>query len=497
MKFVQNFPFFLILFFLFSGVLCSALKAKMAQKLTFFVLGTSIILSFFSFMDSIIREESYVYMMGHFPAPWGNEIRIGMLETGYSLFFNLLMLLCVMGGLKKMIEEIEESKQNLYWTMICLIMSSMTVLIYTNDLFTSYVFIEINTIAATSLIVLRGNGHSIVAGMKYVMMSLIGSGMLLLAISMLYDLTGHLLMTPLRQSLEVLAKSDSYHIPFTVIIALFCVGFAMKSALYPFHTWLPEAYGYGTPSASAILSSLVSKSYIFLLIKIFYRVIGMDIILTYHIQYLLFWFAIIGMMMGSINAMKERDIRRMVAYSSVAQIGYLYMGIGFGTEAGIVASLFHILAHSSAKALLFLSSSGLSSVSGNNKELTALKGAGLRNPLAGIGFVVGAFSMIGIPMFTGFISKVYFAQAALKATPMQMGVALVALAISTMFNAIYFMRAVLYFYSPKQGNKSSEHYTNGITFTISILCFVILNIALGFASYYLILLLEKGILHFY
>lgn len=497
MNLIQNFPFFLILLFLFSGVICSVCSVKKAQFICFFVLIFSIILSFFSCMDSMAREESYVYLMGHFPAPWGNEIRIGMLETGFSFFFNLLMLLCVMGGLKQMIAEVESSKQNLYWTMICLIMSSMTVLIYTNDLFTSYVFIEINTIAATSLIVLRGNGHSIVAGMKYVMMSLIGSGMLLLAISMLYDLTGHLLMTPIHQSLEILAQNNTYHIPFTVIIALFCVGFAMKSALYPFHAWLPEAYGYGTPSASAILSSLVSKSYIFLLIKIFYRVIGIDLILSHHIQYLLFWFAIIGMMMGSINAMKERDIRRMVAYSSIAQIGYLYMGIGFGTEEGIVASLFHILAHSSAKSLLFLSSAGLSFSSGNNKELTALKGSGLRNPLAGVGFVVGAFSMIGIPMFTGFISKVYFAQAALKSTPMQMGVSLVALAISTMFNAIYFMRAILYFYTPKQGNKLPMNDTNGIAFTISIICFIILNIALGFASYYLILLLEKGILHFY
>lgn len=497
MNIVQNFPFLLIIFFLFSGVLCSVVSGQKAQKIVFFVLGTSIVLSFLSFFDSIVREKSYVYLMGHFPAPWGNEIRIGMLETGFSFFFNLLMLLCIMGGLKQMLVDIEETKQNLYWTMICLIMSSMTVLLYTNDLFTAYVFIEINTIAATSLIVVRNNGRSIVSGMKYVMMSLIGSGMLLLSISMLYDLTGHLLMTPIHNTLEVLIQEEAYHVPLTVIFALLCVGLAIKSALYPFHTWLPDAYGYGTPSSSAILSSLVSKSYIFLLIKIFYRVIGMDNILTYHVHYLLFWFAIVGMMMGSINAMKERDIRRMIAYSSVAQIGYLYMGIGFGTEAGIVASLFHILAHSSAKSLLFLSSSGLSNVSGNNKDLTALKGAGLRNPLAGAGFVVGAFSMIGIPMFTGFISKVYFAQAALHATSIQMGVSLIVLAISTMFNAIYFMRAILYFYTPKQGNKGYQDYQNGKAFFISIFGLIVFNIALGFASYYLILLLEKGILHFY
>ena len=136
------------------------------------------------------------------------------------------------------------------------------------------------------------------------------------------------------------------------------VGLAIKSALYPFHTWLPDAYGYSTVSSAAILSSLVSKGYIFLLIKIFFRVVGFDIIVDSKIVNILFVFGLFGMIMGSVNAILEHDIRRMIAFSSVAQIGYIYMGLGLGTTMGIVASIFHILSHASTKSLLFVAGVG-------------------------------------------------------------------------------------------------------------------------------------------
>ena len=118
-----------------------------------------------------------------------------------------------------------------------------------------------------------------------------------------------------------------------------CIGLCIKSALFPFHAWLPDAYGYSTVSSAAILSSLVSKGYIFLLIKIIYRVIGFDIFNSTRIIDVLFVFGLMGMIFGSLSAIKENDIRRMIAFSSVAQIGYIYMGFGMGTQAGMVASI--------------------------------------------------------------------------------------------------------------------------------------------------------------
>ena len=184
------------------------------------------------------------------------------------------MFLSILGGRKKLIGEVEESKHNLYYILTNLLLSSLLALVYTNDLFTAYVFIEINTIAACGLIMIRQNGRTIEAAIRYMIMSQLGSGLLLMGICMLYDITGHLLMSNIHQAVVQIIAEGTYKIPLLVTIALISVGLAIKAALFPFHSWLPDAYGYSTVSSAAMLSSLVSKGYIFLLIKIFYRVIG-------------------------------------------------------------------------------------------------------------------------------------------------------------------------------------------------------------------------------
>lgn len=481
MSLVQNFPFFNIIMCLAGGVTCSVLRGKYARRLTMGLLTVILCMSAFVLAFVFRTGESYTFMMGHFPAPWGNEIRVGILEALMAVFFSLIMILSILGGGKYILSDIIESKQNLFYVLINLMMSSLLALIYTNDLFTAYVFIEINTIAAGGLILIRDTGHTLVAATKYMIMSLIGSGLILIGLSMLYGITGHLLMSNIHESVIQINANGQYTIPLTVIIVFICVGLAIKSALFPFHSWLPDAYSYGTAASSAILSSLVSKSYIFLLIKIFYRVIGLDIIMHYHVENILFVFAILGMILGSVSAIHQMDIRRMIAFSSVAQIGYIYMGIGLDTEAGILAALFHVISHAASKSLLFISARGLSEVSGNSKLFPDLKGAGYRNIIAGIGFSTGALSMIGIPLFAGFTSKVYFALATLESSPFKLWTAMIALAISTVLNAVYFLHTVLTIYTPV--NKTDRiGFRAKRQFTLAILLFVLLNLFLGIGS---------------
>lgn len=481
MSLVQNFPFFNIIMCLAGGVTCSVLRGKYAKRLTMGLLTVILCMSAFVLAFVFRTGESYTFMMGHFPAPWGNEIRVGILEALMAVFFSLIMILSILGGGKYILSDIIETKQNLFYVLINLMMSSLLALIYTNDLFTAYVFIEINTIAAGGLILIRDTGHTLVAATKYMIMSLIGSGLILIGLSMLYGITGHLLMSNIHESVIQINANGQYTIPLTVIIVFICVGLAIKSALFPFHSWLPDAYSYGTAASSAILSSLVSKSYIFLLIKIFYRVIGLDIIMHYHVENILFIFAILGMILGSVSAIHQIDIRRMIAFSSVAQIGYIYMGIGLDTEAGILAALFHVISHAASKSLLFISARGLSEVSGNSKLFPDLKGAGYRNIIAGIGFSTGALSMIGIPLFAGFTSKVYFALATLESSPFKLWTAMIALAISTVLNAVYFLHTVLTIYTPvnKEGRVGFRAKRQ---FTLAILLFVLLNLFLGIGS---------------
>ena len=504
MSFVQNFPFFSIIIAMFSGIVSSVLDKKKARNLSLAAIVVTTAMSVAVLRFCLMTGQSYTYMMGHFPAPWGNEIRAGVLEGLTAVLFGLVMLLAVVGGMSHTARDVEETKQNLFYIMIDLMLSSLLALIYTNDLFTAYVFVEINTIAGCGLIMIRQVGRSLSAAIRYMIMSQLGSGLFLIGLSLLYDVTGHLLMSPAKDAVAQIEAAGIYEVPMLVIVAVISVGLAIKSGLYPFHYWIPDTYGYATPTASAILSGLVSKGYIFLLIKIFYRVLGRENVVASHIVNVLFVFGLAGMMMGSVHAILEKDTRRMIAFSSVAQIGYIYMGIGLGTQAGIVAALFHIFTHSATKALLFISAVGLYEVSGDKKDFRSLRGAGYRNPLAGIGFSVGSLSMVGFPMLAGFISKLLFATSALQ-SPSKILPTVIALAVSTTLNAVYFLRLVITLYSiPGKDQavgwktKSSREvlWPGWVGRKLAILCFIILNLALGLFSQPIVEAIGSGLAMF-
>ncbi len=493
MDFIRNFPFFCIVLCLATGVISSVLRPKAAKAVSVTLVSLCLVCSFCVLLYTIESKEAFTYMMGHFPAPFGNEIRAGVLEGVMATFFSVIMLLAILGGEKYIKIDVEEPKQNLVFVLINLLLSSLLALVYTNDLFTAYVFVEINTIAAGGLIMIRSNGHCVLASMKYMIMSLLGSGLLLIGITLQYDLTGHLLMSNIKESIAVLAANGEYTVPLTVIIGLMSVGIAIKSALFPFHAWLADAYGYSTASSAAILSSLVSKAYIFLLIKIMYRVIGTEVFWSSKITNVFFVLGVAGMLFGSFSAIKEHDMRRMIAFSSVAQIGYIYMGLGFGTELGMVAAVFHILSHAATKSMLFVACRGLSEVSGNKKDFSDLKGSGFRNKPAGVAFSVGAFSMVGVPLFAGFISKLYLTSAALETMSVKMAVAVIVLAISTILNALYFIRAVISIYTPRNEHYREAGFRPGTTFCVGMVCFIVINFVLGLASFPIINAIEQGL----
>lgn len=492
MDFVCNFPAFSIVLSMMAAIISSALKGKWAKRLNMVILFVVMGLSVCVLGYTISNGDFFVYTMGKFPAPWGNEIRAGVLEALTATFFCVIMILSLLGGRKHFYEDVEESRHNLYFIMTNLLLSSLLAMVYTNDLFTAYVFVEINTIAACGLIMVIQNGRTIEAAIRYMIMSLLGSGLFLIGICILYDLTGHLLMSNIQEAVKGLTATGEYQIPLVMSIALLCVGLAIKSALYPFHTWLPDAYGYSTISSAAMLSSLVSKGYIFLVVKIIYRVIGFEAFVDSKIINILFVFGVLGMIVGSLDAIRENDIMRMIAFSSVAQIGYIYMGFGLGSEAGMVASVFHIFSHAATKALLFIAAMGLRDVSGGSKAFIDLTGAGRRNVIAGIGFTIGGLSMVGIPTFSGFVSKLLFSQAAILADT-KMLITLIALAISTILNAIYFMKTIIRLYSPVENEQPISLKIKNPVYVVSIVCFIILNVVLGMWSTTIVSLIESGL----
>lgn len=493
----QSIPFISILLPLASAAVVSVLKPRWARCWSLAVLGAITALSATLAIVFAGGAQSYTYMMGHYPAPWGNEIRAGQLEAVTALFFSLIMLLSLIGGLRKLQKHIDSGRQNLYDATLMLLAAALMAQVYTNDLFTAYVFLEIMTLAAGALIAARRGGRTLVAATRYMIMNLIGSGLFLLGVVMLYSLTGHLLMSNIKDAVALLHASGQYALPLTVVVALLAIGLCVKSALFPFHTWVADAYGYATPASAAILSSLVSKGYIFLLIKIMYRVIGLEVVAATGLFDVLFAFALVGMIMGSVVAIRQNDIRRMVAFSSVAQIGYVYMGIAIGTDAGMMAAMFHVFTHGVCKSMLFLSIDGLTDASGHCKNIRDLRGAGRRHLIAGAAFAVGSLSMVGFPFLGGFVSKLNLALAGMASGGIASVLVLLALAASTSLNTMYFLRTLMTLYSrPEAGRVYPPEERRSLCHQTSLVLLALANLALGLFSQSIVNAITSGLAMF-
>ena len=442
MTFAQNLPFCCILLPILCGVICLSLGSKSARRITTAAFSAECVMSAVILIDVINARTSYTFMMGHFPAPFGNEIRVGALEALMSLAFSVVMLLSATGGVDDIDYDIPSGKQNFFYLMTNFLMAAMLAIIYTNDLFTAYVFIEIITLSACSIIALKEGGKPLIATMSYLIISLIGSALLLLSITLLYTLTGQLLMQNLHLGIQEIARSGSYNLPMFILAGLMITGLCIKCALFPFHSWLPNAHAHATTAASSILSGLIIKCYLLLLSKVFVRVFGLDVVVQLRVGNILITMGILGLIYGSVMAIRQRDIKQMLSYSTVSQVGYICIAIGLSSEAGIAAACFHIIVHASAKSMLFTSAGGLVRASGHKKDFMSLAGSARRDPVSGAAFICGALSMIGIPLFSGFISKLYTSVASVG-TPFEAAAILSVVVLSTVLNVMYYSPVVI------------------------------------------------------
>ena len=502
MNWIRNIPLFTIVLSLFSGVLCTMLGRKAARRYTMFyecllMAAISCVLYY-----THTTELSFTYVMGEFPAPWGNEIRAGVLEASIALLFVAVLFCSVTAGGRYLLIDIDESKQNLYYTLINLMTAALMSMTWTNDIFTGYVFLEILTLTSCGILIVREIGRTTLAAVRYMIMNLLGSGLFLLGVVLLYDVTGNLLMVPMQREILMLSADPSNRIVIIMGIGILTIGLSIKSGLFPFHFWMPDTYGWATPSSGSILSAVVSKCYIFLLIKIYYRVVGMAVFETLPVRNILLVLGMCGIVLGSVSALHANNINRMVAFSSAAQIGYIYMGIGIGGLAGYTAAVFHIFAHSVTKSLLFLTTPRLAEMSGNSLLFKRLQSSALKDRAAGIYFIVGGFSMIGIPVFAGFSSKLLFGMAAVRSGSLLKAVlVMIVLAVSSVLNALYFIRTIIRIYTKPEADAPDTKAEKEILalqkgrpdYHIPMIILTAANVFLGLFSWILVDLIRQGL----
>lgn len=391
-------------------------------------------------------QGGFFYRVGHFDAPVGIEFWVGQLEALLGAVFTLIALAVMIQASQQIDRDIHPGKVPLFFLLSHILVASLLGIVFANDLFNVYVFIEIGNLASSGLIILKDSRASIKAGLKYLIMSCLGSGLILLGIAWFYTMTGHLNMTAIHAQLAI-AAGDYPH-AMLLAIGLFTIGLAVKTALFPLHAWLPDAYSAAPAPAAALLSSIASKAYIVFLIHILFRLAGPSFMASTPLLDLLLVLGSLAMIMGSLMAIFQPLMRQVIAYSSIAQIGYIYLAIGLGTPLGLALAIYHIVGHALTKATLFLTVGSLSSAAGAT-TVADLRGVGRKMPVTMALLTTAAFSLIGIPVLPGFISKWQLSLASIQALASRPDGAgmlagrgwfvVVLLVLSGLLNAIYLL----------------------------------------------------------
>jgi len=386
--------------------------------------------------------------------PWNFYVLTGPLDAFMVTLFVGVSTFIQWASFSMIEHDIISKRVRYYYALMCTLIASLCGIVIFENFFSIFLMIEVSSFAAVGIIIVKNKKENMRAGLKYLTLSIFGSSFILMGIIILYFLTGSLSLTGVHAGLiENYAGNESTVQNAFIFIT---VGAALKSALFPLHIWLPDAHSTAPSPSSAVLSSLVIKSYMFLYIKVLYKAIGVDILQNDPVlSMILFGVMLIGgaaMLTGSFMAILQTDIKRMIAYSSVAQIGYIFLGIGMGTRYGLFAAMFHILAHAVTKAVLFLVAGSIIEQT-HNRDIRKMRGLGAQMRITMIMFTIGALSMIGIPLFVGFNSKWYFATGMIDAQYIWL---LSVLLLSSLLNGCYYLPIVVRAFFSKASENNEE-----------------------------------------
>lgn len=350
------------------------------------------------------------YELGGWEPPWGIEYRIDLLNAYVLLIVSAISTVVLMGAHTSVRAEVDEHQQTWFYALYLLCFSGLLGIVATGDAFNVFVFLEISSLSTYALIALGRDRSSLWAAYQYLIMGTIGATFLLIGIGFLYIMTGTLNMQDLAMRLPAVESTSTVLAAFAFIV----VGTCLKLALFPLHLWLPNAYAYAPSMVTAFIAATATKVAVYVLIRFLFTIFGEDFSFGRHpLAEILIPLAIIGLLSASTVSISQPKIKRMLAYSSVAQIGYIVLGIAMGTALGLTAALLHVFNHALMKGALFMALAAVTYRMGGS-EIKNMRGLAHTMPLTFWGFVFGGMSLIGIPLTVGFVSKWYLILAAME-----------------------------------------------------------------------------------
>ncbi len=427
-------------------------------------------------LRTVMQTGSISYTMGGWEPPFGIEYAIDYLN-GFVSIVVIFIIFIVSIYAKKSVEQELPGRTINFYTVFLLLTAGLQGLIVTGDLFNVYVFLEISSIAAYALVSVGKSRDALMASMNYLIIGTVSASFILLGIGYLYMVTGTLNMADLADRLPL--AFDERPKVVLAAFAFFLVGFSIKVGLFPLHTWMPDAYSLAPSAVSAMLASTFTKVAAYVMIRVMFTIFKPDFIIsTVHAHTILAWLAAIAIIAGSVLAIAQTDFKRMLAYSSVSQIGYIILGVALMNQIAMTGGVIHIMNHGIMKAALFMVAGAIIYKTGI-RNINDFKGIGKTMPYTSAAFTLVALSMIGIPPTVGFVSKWYLALDAIEAG---MWVFVGVIMLSSLLNIVYFWRVFenMYFYRA-EGGKVDEV---PLSMLLPILILAALTFLLGVLALY-------------
>jgi len=410
-----------------------------------------------------VLKDPIVVHIGGFPPPFCISIVAGPIGILLSSLIALAGLVVAIYALA----YIKEGATEKYHMLYLLLLTGATGVVLTGDIFNLFVFFEIFCISSYGLVAYRGDRAGLESSVKYLIQGAVGSSLLLVGIGLLYGLFGTLNMADLARQIAS-ASPSSVFVPMVLIIT----GLGVEAAIFPLNAWLPDAYSSAPSSVSAILAGIDIEVGLYAIARLIFTIFGISDILLFFI-----FLGILTLLVGELCALSQNNIKRMLAYSSIGQIGLVLFALSLATSYGFAGGLFQVISHTLGKVLLFLAVGYMIYHSGS-MEIHTFAGMGKQMPLTALAFTLGALSLVGLPPFIGFPSKFLIVRAALTKGEALFTILIGIVLLATIIEATYFFRViqVLYF---KKGNENESKNEAPVAALIPMYVCVILIILIG------------------
>ncbi len=418
-----------------AAPLCLLLRSPrlawtLATLVSWSALGIALLLA-----QQVMQSGPLSYALGDWAAPLGIEYRIDAAGALMLLVITSIGALVMPFAYRSVQHELREDSIALFYTCYLLCLTGLLGIVVTGDTFNLFVFLEISSLSSYVLISQGCSRRSLTAAYQYLVMGTIGATFILIGVGLLYMMTGTLNMADLAQRLPAVTGTRTIRVAFAFIT----VGVSLKLALFPLHLWLPNAYAFAPSVVSVFIAATATKVGVYVLLRLFFTVFGAPFsFAAMHVGDILMVLAAAAMLIASVVAVFQNNIKRMLAYSSVAQIGYIVLGISLASAAGVAAGMIHLFNHALMKGALFMAMGSIFLRLGS-VDIRDMQGLARHMPFTVAAFVVGGLCLVGVPLTTGFVSKWYLVEVALDSGRWPLAVLILA---SSLIAVVYIWRVV-------------------------------------------------------